>query len=185
MTQPTGQPGGSGSSFKPAASLGIADERQLSPERAVELAAMLNEVVGNFDQLVWGTWKAVAPNSPIKRQQNLRQMVAKFASGDPSVSREQLKAELDRLRALGAALIASLNQAGRQFAQNHAHALAPSQIESGVRLGGKSVMVGHEVQCWRKYAELAQGLDADTIERDLHSSMAAHAESLYRTAANA
>ncbi|MBX3385376.1 MAG: hypothetical protein KF768_02265 [Phycisphaeraceae bacterium] len=180
MSQPSMSGGGA---FKPGAMLGVADERQLSHERAVELAAMFNEVVGNFDQLVWGTWKAVAPNSPIKRQQNLRQVVAKYAAGDPGVTREQVKAELDRLRALGAALIASLNQAGRQYAQKHANNLSPSQIEAGVRLGGKSVMVGHEVQCWRKYAELAQGLDADTIERDLHASMAAHAESLFRTAA--
>lgn len=176
---------GTGGAFRPAASLGVADERQISPERAVELAAMLNEVVGNFDQLVWGTWKAVAPNSTIKRQQNLKQMVSKYASGDASVTREQIKGELDRLRALGAALIAALNQAGRQYAQNHAQHLSPAQIEAGVRLGGKSVMVGHEVQCWRKYAELAQGLDADTVERELHASMAAHAESLFRTAASA
>ncbi len=177
------EPGNSsGAVFRPAASLGVADERQLSPDRAIELAAMLNEVVGNFDQLLWGTWKAVAPNSAIKRQQNLKQMVARFASGDASVTREQIKAELDRLRQLGAALIASLNQAGRQYAQSHAHSLAPTQIEAGVKMGGKSVMVGHEVQCWRKYSELAQGLDADTIERELHASMAAHAESLFRTA---
>jgi hypothetical protein len=162
--------------------LGVARLEDVDGQRAQELAAMLAEVVGNYDQLAWGTWKVVAPASAIKRQQNLKQLIGRFAAGDASVSRGQVKQELDRLRQLGAALIASLNQAGRQFAQKQATTLAPSQIESAVRLGAKSVMTGHEVQCWRKYVELAGTHDVDGVERELLSAMASHAEALMKGA---
>ena len=165
-----------------AASLGVAKLEDVDPRRAAELAAMLSEVVANFDQLVWGTYRAVAPTSTIKRQQNLKQVVGRFAAGDAGVSARQVKDELDRLRQVGAALIASLNQAGRQFAQKQATTLAPSQIESSVKLSGKSVMTGLEAQCWRKYVELAGTGDVDSVERDLLSAMGAHAEALARGA---
>ena len=165
-----------------SAALGVARLEDVDAQRALELAAMLAEVVSNFDQLAWGTWKAVAPASSIKRQQNLKQLIGKFAAGDQSVSRQQLRQELDRLRQLGGALIASLNQAGRQYAQKQATTLSPSQIEAAVRMGGKSVMTGHEVQCWRKYVELAGGQDADAVERELLGSMAGHAEALMKGA---
>lgn len=168
-----------------AQSLGLAQVEDANPQRVLELCALFAEIVTNLDQLAWGTWKAVSPQSSIKRQQNLRQLVAKFAANDPGVSRQQVKQELDRLRSLSAALLASLNQAGRQYAQKHAAALSPQQIEASVRQSGKSVMTGLEVQCWRKYVELAggpTGTDADAIERDLLGAMAGHAEALLKGA---
>lgn len=165
-----------------AQALGLANPDDANPQRVLELCAMFAEIVTNLDQLSWGTWKAVAPTSPIKRQQNLRQLVARFAANDSAVSRQQVKQELDRLRTLSAALLASLNQAGRQYAQKHAQAVAPQQIEAAVRQSGKSVMTGLEVQCWRKYEELAKGTDADSIERELFGAMAGYAEGLLRGA---
>lgn len=163
-----------------AAALGVAKLEDADHERVLELAAMLAEVVTNFDQLAWGTWKAVAPSSPIKRQQNLKQLIGRYAAGDKSVNRAQVRQEMDRLRQLGGALIASLNQAGRQYAQRHAATMLPAQIEAAVRTGGKSVMTGHEVQCWRKYVELAGTQDADAVEREIMGSMASHAEALMK-----
>ncbi len=168
--------------------LGLPPGEHVDQASAYELAAMLVELASSLDQVVWSTWKIVSPNSTLKRSAPAKVAMAKFASGDPGVTREQLKQDLERLRQLTAALTASVGQAGRVYANKHLEKFAPGQIEqlvkisSGAGLGG-GVLVGQEVKCWRKYVELAGdggAQDAQAIERELLGAMSGYAESLLK-----
>ena len=162
--------------------LGLPPTEHVDAASAAELAAMLVEFATALDQVVWSTWKIVSPSSPLKRTTPAKTAMAKFASGDPSTTREQVRQDLERLRQLTAALTASVNQAGRVYAQKHVETFAPAQIEQLAKVSGgtSGVLVGHEVKCWRKYVELAAPQDAQTIERDLLGAMSGYAESLLK-----
>ena len=126
----------------------------------------------NFDQLVWGTIAPVAPTSTIKRQQNPGQVATPGAAGDAGVSTPG-QDELDRLRQVGAAHRLA-QPGGAPVRQKQATTLAPSQIESSVKLSG-SVMTGPRPSAGA-HVELAGTGDVDSVERDLLSAMGAHAE---------
>lgn len=148
--------------------------------RLLELAAMLADFANGLDQVVWSTWKAIAPNSPIKRIGSTKVSMSRFVSGDAEVGKAQVKQELERLRQLTAALTASVNQAGRQFAQRHVEKFAPGEIEQLAKMSSGGLLVGHEVKCWRKYVELAGPMDAQAIERELLAAISTYAESLMK-----
>lgn len=154
------------------------------PQRTVEVAAMLVEFASGLDQAVWNTWKVVAPASPVKRAQPLKQTIA-AALADPAADKAQLKAELDRLRQLTAALAAAINQAGRQFAKEQVERLAPSEIETLAKMSGGGLLTAHETKCWRKYVELTAGRDASTVQGDLMKAIALYTETLLGQASHA
>lgn len=162
--------------------LGLPPGEQVDQASVCELAAMLVEFAASLDQVVWSTWKIVSPNSSLKRATPAKVAMARFASGDPGLTREQIRQDLERLRQLTAALTASVNQAGRVYAQKHLDKLAPAEIEKLAKLssGAGGVLVGHEVKCWRKYVELAGPLDAQAIEREMLGAMSGYAESLLK-----
>jgi hypothetical protein len=163
-------------------SLGLPPGEHVDQASVCELAAMLVEFAASLDQVVWSTWKIVSPNSPLKRSTPAKVAMAKFASGDPGVTREQIRADLERLRQLAAAMTASVNQAGKVYAQKHLEKFAPGEIEQLAKMssGAGGVLVGHEVKCWRKYVELAGPMDAQAIERELIGAMSGYAESLLK-----
>jgi hypothetical protein len=151
----------------------------------MELCALLAEMATGLDQFVWSTWKVVAPDSALKRSSPARATLARFASGDDAITRAQVKAELERLRQLTAALLGGVSSAGRIMAQSHAETFQPSSIEGWAK-ATPGTLVSQEVKCWRKYVELAgPRMDAQTIERELMSGVARHAEGLLRGAAGA
>jgi hypothetical protein len=87
---------------------------------------------------------------------------------------------MERLRQLTAALISSVSQAGRTFAQKHVEKFSPSEIEAIAKMGGGGLLVSQEVRCWRKYVELAGPVDAISIEGELLAAIAGYAESLMK-----
>jgi hypothetical protein len=168
-----------------AAALQLSPGERISPEAAARLAAMLVDFASSLDAVGWSAWRAVAPNSNIKRGEPIRASLSRFARGEAG-SEAAAARDVELLRQLAAALIAGIGQAGRQFAQRQAERLAPAQIESAAKMassrGLADLMLSHEAKCWRKYVELASGSDAAAVERELLGAVAAFAESLLKGA---
>lgn len=154
----------------------------IDTQRALDAAALLVEFVASLDQLVWNTWKAVSPDSPVKRGAPIRSVLARFFSDDDAAQHAALRADLERLRRLTAALTAAVGQAGRQYAQRYQQRFAPTEIERAVRdEGGRNA----EARCWSKYKTLAAAYDVEAIRSELMSAVAAYAEALLRGSAPA
>jgi hypothetical protein len=145
--------------------------------RTLELAAELADFGSRLDQLAWNTWRTINPRSRVRRPGELLKTMARFVQGDQDVGRGQVKQDIEALRRLIAALISSVNQAGRQFAQKHVEKYAPTEIEASAR-PGKKMLEAIEVACWRKYIELAGQMDAASIEGELLLAIASYAEPL-------
>lgn len=146
--------------------------------RTVELAGMLAELALSLDQVVWNTWKQVAPRSELRRTGELARTLGRFSTGDQDVARGQVKQELERVRQLTAALISSVAQAGRQFAQRHSARFSVDAIKDAA--GPGTMLKPQAVKCWEKYVELAGPLDSAALENELLQSIAKYAEDLVK-----
>lgn len=150
----------------------------LDAARTVELAGLLAELAVSLDQVVWNTWKTIAPRSELRRSGDLARSMGRFAAGDQDVSRGQVKQDLERVRQLVAALISSVGQAGRQFAQRHFTRFSVDAIKEAA--GPGTIMKPQAVRCWEKYQELAGPMDAVAMESELLQAIAKYAEDLVK-----
>lgn len=160
--------------------LGMTDGEALDAARMVKAAALMVEMAASLDQVVWNTWKTLSPRSDIRRGQPVKGTLKRYVAGDGEVAGTQVKQDLERLRQLTAALISSVSQAGRTFAQKHVEKFSPSEIEALAKMGGGGLLVSQEVKNWRKYVELAGPVDAISIEGELLAAIAGYAESLMK-----
>ncbi|MDR1497341.1 MAG: hypothetical protein LBS59_02825 [Puniceicoccales bacterium] len=155
---------------------------KIDPARLGKVFAALAEFAAMSDQLVWNVWKSLAPKSTLRRDGSagdLRTAVRRSVTGDPEVSATQIARQLERLRQLTAALIASLAPAAKTFARQHNSRYAPDAVRELVKLeGGTSLFGNTDARRWKKYSELAQGISGDSIQTALIASVTQYAEDL-------
>ena len=157
----------------------LTDRDNLDASRVLELAAELVGFASSLDQLVWATWKQVAPKSDMKRPTPVQRTCGKFAAGDQEVSRTQVVADVDKLRQLTAGLISAIAQAGNLFAQRHVGKFSVANIEAYAdKMPG--MLVSKDVKCWRQYKELATQMDVQTIEIEIQNAIAEYTETLIK-----
>lgn len=157
--------------------LGHGSKDRLDPARTLELTRLAAEFVNSIDRSVSASWRAVAPNSRIRHTAQSRALMARFAAGDPEITKAQVQQELDRLRTLAGGLLSAVERAGEQFAQRHTERFSPLEIEAMARLI-PGTFLAMEAKCWRKYKELAEHQDKAAIEQDIRSVIAEYTERL-------
>ncbi len=148
-------------------------------ERAVELTALLVDFASRLDQLVWNTWRAIAPKSSHRRHHGLREIMRDLLRPDRDVSADQAKDDMNRLGGLIAAITSAVRQAGRHASQ-YLGRFSPSEIENLARMEGGGLLTSREVKCWRKYVELAGAQNQSIIENEIKEAIANHVESLMK-----
>ena len=158
----------------------IPDGKALDAAKILALATMFGDLAAVLHQLTWTAWRTMAPGSDIRVAGNLQVNVAKFATGDPNIGRDQVAQDLDRLKQLTASLIAAIGETGRQYAMHHYAKFAPSEIEASVKMEGVGMFNNLERACWRKYVELAGAMDEHAMENDIRETIAREAEKLMR-----
>jgi len=164
---------------KLAARLQLDDGLQPHAGHTLELLQMLSELAMSIEQIAWNMWKAIVPNSNLKRGTPLQRLMSRFLADDPDVPRGQVSQELERLRKINAALLSSVGQTGRQFAHKYAARLAPAEIEAAVRATPKKMFAGIEVSCWKKYTDLAvEHLDEAAIDHEIREIVREFVESV-------
>ncbi len=164
---------------KLAARLQFDEQVPVNAGHVLELLRMLSEFSLSVEQIAWNMFKAMAPNTSIKRSAPLQKLLAGFLVGDPDVPRGQVSQEVERLRKVNAALLSSVGHASRQFAQRYAAKFSPAEIEAAVRTGPKKMFSGFEILCWKKYTELAaDGLDEAAIDHEIREIVRQFVESV-------
>jgi hypothetical protein len=88
-----------------------------------------------------------------------------------------VQAETKMLQGLTASLIAAVAKAGNLYAQKHLVMFAPPAIEEAAR-SEKRALEALGVTAWRKYGQLMQTRDENTIATDIQTTIASHAEEL-------
>lgn len=160
--------------------LQLGDEPGFDANRLTELIVLLATFVYKLEPLVWNTWRKLSPRSGVRQSGDLKKTIGQFLKNDSNVSQENVDNELKELQRLIAAVITAISRVGSQFAKHHLARFSPTEISTLVRMEHKSVLVSHEVKCWRKYLELADMLNEDSIETEITKAVVSYVESLVK-----
>ena len=160
--------------------LQLSDEPDFDTDRLAELIALLANFVYKLEPLVWNTWRKLSPRSSIRRSGELKKTIGQFLSNDSNISQEHVENELKELQQLTAAVITAIGRVGSQFAKQHLAKFSPTEISSLVKMEHRSVLVSHEVKCWRKFLELADTLNEDSIDTEITKAIVNYVESLVK-----
>lgn len=161
------------------AKLQLTDKDKIDATRVLELDGELVAFLISLDQLVWATWKQIAPKSDLKRPSAIQRACGRFVAGDADISRTQIAADVDRLRQLTAGLISAIAQTGNLFAQKHVSKFSVANIEAYADKQS-GFMASKEAKCWRQFKELATAMDVQTIEKEIQDSIAEYTETLIK-----
>ncbi len=156
----------------------VGDECSISAEKIAELSAILVDFVLKLESLVWNTWRQLSPRSAVRPQGALTEKIGQFLSDNTEISVNQVDDDLKVLQRLIAAMTSAVSRVGSQFAKRHLSKFSPSEIEALVRMEPGSVFVSHDVKCWKKYKELAEMLNEDSIEMEIRKAIVDYVESL-------
>jgi hypothetical protein len=154
--------------------MGMDGKARPSTKRVLEILDLLVEFGTTLDQHIWAQWRAIAPNSTIRRGAPLQRELGRYNGEDP---RNQLTQEIGQLRKLIVSLIAATAQAGR-FATKQFAKLAPHEIEVLERAkGGWGAL---EKRLWRCYCDLYGQMEGDAIENEIRRAFSDYVETLMR-----
>jgi hypothetical protein len=156
----------------------VGDDCSISADQISELNATLIDFVLKLEPLVWNTWRQLSPRSAVRPQGALTKKIGQFLSSDAEVSVNQVDDDLKVLQRLIAAMTSAVSRAGGQFAKRHLARFSPLEIEALVKMEPGSVFVSHDVKCWKKYKELAETLNEDSIEMEIRKAIVDYVESL-------
>ena len=156
----------------------VGDECSISAEKIAELNAILVDFVLKLESLVWNTWRQLSPRSAVRPQGDLTEKIGQFLSNDAEISVNHVDDDLKVLQRLIAAMTSAVSRVGSQFAKRHLAKFSPSEIEALVKMEPGSVFVSHDVKCWKKYKELAEMLNEDSIEMEIRKAIVDYVESL-------
>lgn len=154
------------------------DDYSISAEKAAELNTTLIDFVLKLESLVWNTWRQLSPRSVVHQQVVLTKKIGQFLSNNPEVSVNKVDDDLKVLQRFIAAMISAVSRLGGQFAKRHLARFSPSEIEALVRMEPGSIFVSHDVKCWKKYKELAETLNEDSIEMEIRKAIVDYVESV-------
>ena len=146
--------------------------------RALKLLWLVMEYMGSTDQVVWNTWKTVAPRSAMRRSSDLRQDMSRYISGERGVSGSQLKGHVEKLRRLTASMIAAMGQVGPLLTRDCLGKFDPEEIETQVAREGGGLLASREAKCWSKFTELARDLREENVEHMIKEIIERCTESL-------
>jgi hypothetical protein len=160
--------------------LGLRPEEPLDPERYRKLFVTFAELVLTLDHVIWSIWRKLAPKSALKRESTdqFRILLGRYLQGDREVASYQIAQFLERTRQLTVALVSGFGSAGEAFARWYLSSYAPQKIRSSVETGGHGFLANIEQRCWRRYVELAEGLNGPLIEEQLASGVVSYVEEL-------
>jgi hypothetical protein len=156
--------------------LGLSPEQMLDEERLAKLFAVLLEMVGTLDNLIWNLWKAIAPKSVVQRDptDNFRRTVGRYLAGDREVATLQITQALDKTRQLLAGLLSAIGPTGETYARHHLETFAPEKIRASVETG--TFITNVEQKCWRRYVSLAEQLNGPAIEEQIVNAIVTYTE---------
>jgi hypothetical protein len=152
--------------------------------RLEKLIIQQMEFLVKLDQLVWTTWKTLAPKSTVKRDTalgDMRNLVRRYLKGDNEVPDLLVAQQIERTRQLVAIMMGSISQVGRAFTKRYLTRYSPDAVRDLVKMeGGGSVLTGTETKCWRKYAALTEEITEASIQADMQEIIVKYTEDVIR-----
>ena len=145
------------------------------PERGLAAVDLLMTAAVDLDKMIWKTWREIAPKEKLRDPGKLKSNLARWLAGDEDISRTEVGESLEHLRRMIASMILAIRNAPREWTHRHLEKMSVAAIESLVDFEGTKLLESRDVKCWRKYRELAEGLDEVSIAREILQVVAEYA----------
>ncbi|HEY0791523.1 MAG TPA: hypothetical protein VGD78_10710 [Chthoniobacterales bacterium] len=160
--------------------LGVPPEKPIDPERFAKLFAIFAETALTLDQVIWPLWRRFAPQSAIKRESSevVRAFLGRYLQGDREVATFQIKQLFDRTRQLTVSILSAFGSAGEGFARWYLAKFAPEKIRAAVDAAGANFLSSPDQRCWRRYVELAEGMNGPTVEAQITQGVVGYVETI-------
>lgn len=169
--------GGGGAADVPASAagemkkvLGLPPDATLDAARVAEITSMLSEFVIKLEPWAVQFWREVAPDAKNAYYQVLNKELGKYMARDESVSKEQVSDAVYDLRSLVSLMLKGIAEAGKQFSRDHMQRYSVDVITRDSPAG--SFVTSKDVQCWKHYQKLMEGVDGAAIEKRLKALLA-------------
>lgn len=147
--------------------LGAPEDTTLDAERVALAMAEAAAFIASVDKLAGKTWRELSGGAVGLPRDELAVSIRRYATGDDDISRSQLAEQLEGIRSLIAALIASIGAVGRSLGDDLTQRLGPATIEALARQDKRWHEMGIDSACWRRYKEVSATLDEAEIEREI------------------
>jgi hypothetical protein len=148
--------------------------------RMIKLVLMMTAYVGRTEQLIWSTWRAIAPQSELRRARDLHDDLRRYLSGDKEIAGVELNAQVETMQKLIASIVAAVGQAGKQLARQHLARFHPQEIETQANRDGVNPLISQKSKCWDVYVEMARDLEEETIEHAVKEILAQYVEAVMK-----
>jgi|GEM_PF-1509926 len=163
--------------------IGLPPEAVIRADRVVELCTVLAEFTVKLEPWAVSYWQEMSKDSKSqvfrvlsKPSPNERQgVLARYAEGDETLSRESLLRDMLRLRSLVSLLLKGVLKAGEEFSKDHMKRYAVDVVQSSAEKGTFTESQG--AKNWKQYIKLMEGVDAAAMEKRLKSMIAKDVES--------
>lgn len=158
--------------------LGVPADGTIRADRIVEMCTLLAEFTIKLEPWACAYWQDIGKDAKVqifrtlsKDRPNERQgSLARFAEGDPAVSKENLAKDFLKLRSLVSLLLKGVMDAGKQFGKDHMTKFAVDAVQGSAEKG--TFTESQAAKNWKQYVKLMDGLDAATMEKRLKNLIA-------------
>ena len=148
--------------------------------RTAKLVLLFTAYMSQMDQIIWNTWRTVAPQTDLRRPVNLHKEICRYLSGDKDISGVEMNGHVETMQKLMASLVAAMGQLGALLTRQHLAKFAPMEIKIQANRDGSSLLESLESRCWRRYEKLARDLEEDVIEHAVKDIIAEYAEAMMK-----
>jgi hypothetical protein len=139
----------------------------MTPAESIDSAALadvlaaLVDFASQLDGFAWRVWRALTPRAAVPRTK-LRDVMRMYVRGQREAT---AAADLTQLRKLTMLLLNTIPNAPTEFYQNHLATFSAESISDVIEAQGAKIYQNKDALCWRKYQELASGLDRSAVEK--------------------
>jgi len=163
--------------------LGVPVEGTVGADRVVELCTLLVEFTIKLEPWACAYWQDIGKEAKnqvrralSKDRPNERQgVLAKYAEGDPAVTKDVVARDILKLRSLVSLLLKGVLDAGKQFSKDHMARFALDAVQAAAEKG--TFTESQAAKNWKQYVKLMDGFDAGTMEKRLKSLIAKDVDS--------
>lgn len=144
------------------------DAGPIDEGRALELLAMLGDVVLRLDKIVRAVWVSLVPDDRLRQPAALDRVLSAYLTGDPQAQTDKVEQQIKDLRQRAQLMIGTLAEAGR-VAFNRVEFLLPPEIE---RMAPKSTLTrSNEHQCWVTYKKRASFIEREIFQQEIRRDL--------------
>lgn len=159
-----------------AKTLGVPPNKPIDPARALELTAVLIEVMVRLDEFAWKQWQQIAPQSHVRKPGNFKSDAARFVTAEQRAGDNSVAGDAKALQLLFAGMVQGVTLLGEELHHSVLSRFAPAEISRRAK-DVKKFLETDEAASWRVYQEMSGQLERAALVALVREAIQKYVES--------